>query len=244
MPAPAVGTVVDGYRFRGGDPNSQSSWELVGKAGGVYADTLARERAKNDVKRLEGAMEGYRNAFGNEATADRALSLLNDDTPTGPAADARINMGKTVGGMLGFLPGIPTREQAQNLEQLRNIQSQGALGDVGQLKGPLSEKELAFVQRMQVDPNATQATNRAVLEAQKWVSRRQAAYGAALERWTRNTGSPSATNKDGLTFDRWWAQYSSRNLPPPWSGGRPAGRITDTAPRTSSGGDYKIIAVE
>lgn len=248
-PPPAIGAIEDGHRFLGGDPANPGSWQFVGKSGGVYADTLARERAKSDIKRLERAGESYRQAFSTEATAQRAEALLNDDTPTGPMADFRIDLGKTVGSALGgvpsLLPGIPNRRQAQNLEELRNIQSQGALGDVAQLKGPLSEKELAFIQRLQVDPNATQSTNRRVIEAQKWAARRQAAYGAALDRWTRVTGSPSALGRDGQTFDSWWAQYSAREIPPPW-----AAQPRRAPPRQGGGGqtavegEWRVLSVE
>lgn len=211
----------------------------------VYDEAMARGRAKSDLMRLEQGMEGFRNAFALESNATRAESLINSDTPTGPAADFRIDAGKTLGSTLGFLPGIPTRAQAVNLEELRNIQSQGALGDVSQLKGPLSERELAFIQRLQVDPNATQSTNRRVIDAQKWVARRQAGYGAALERWTRELGSPSAVNANGLSFDRWWAQYSSREIPPPW-----AAQPRRAPPRQGGGGqtavegDFSILSVE
>ena len=37
MPAPAPGTVVDGYRFKGGDPNQQSNWERSAPATGPAA---------------------------------------------------------------------------------------------------------------------------------------------------------------------------------------------------------------
>lgn len=207
----------------------------AGNPNKVYAETLAREKAKGDVARLEAAGEGERNAYGMEATANRGLALL-DRTPTGPLADLRIDLGRAVGGTpLSILPGIPNREETTNLELFRNIGSQGALGDVSKLKGPLSEKELAFIQRLQADPNATKETNRQVLEAQKWVARRRAAYANGLRTWTSRLGSPSATNPRGQTFDAWWGQYSAERLPPPGVGA-PAKASSGSASASGGGG--------
>lgn len=227
MGAPAVGTIVDGYRFNGGDPNSQASWSQVGKAEGVYADTLARERAKSDIKRLEDASEGERNAYGMEATANQAAAIL-PNTPTGVFADQRIAAGKAVPA-LGFLPGIPNRTETTNLETMRRLGAMGSLGSVGQLKGPLSEKELAFIQSMQLSPSASRQENARVVEAMKWTARRQAAYGAALRTWTEKLGAPSATNPKGQSFEQWWGKYSSQALPPP--GVAPARAAAPPPPR-------------
>lgn len=218
MGAPAVGTIIDGYRFNGGDPNNQASWSPVGKADTVYADTLARERAKRDVQRLEAASEGERNAYGMEATADQAKAIL-PNTPTGMFAEQRMALGKAVPA-LSFLPGVPDRTETANLETLQRLGAQGSLGSVGQLKGPLSEKELAFIQSMQLRPDASRQENERVVQSMKWAAARQAAYGAALRKWTENLGSPSATNPAGESFEQWWGRYSASALPAP--GTRPA----------------------
>lgn len=213
----------------------------AGNPNKVYEDAMARGRAKSDLARLEAGMEGFRGAFDLEANAQRAQQIINDDTPTGPMSDWRIDAGKAVGSALGFLPGIPSRAQAVNLETLRNVASQGALGDVSQLKGPLSEKELAFIQRLQISPDADKQTNQRVIDAQKWVARRQAGYGAALERWTRDLGSPSAVNAKGVSFDRWWGEWASKNIPQP---GTPRPNPAAGAPKRGSGSDFRVLSVE
>lgn len=206
---------------------------------GTYDEVFARERAKKDVSWLEGAMTGARDAPALESRGNRALSLLDGGAATGPFADARIMTGRAVGGALGFLPGIPNASETRNLEQLRLIGSQGALGDVGQLKGPLSEKELAFIQRLQIDPNATEDTNRVVANTMRWTARRQAAYGAALERWTRELGSPSAPNPEGLTFDRWWGRYAAQTLPQP---GTPEADALDQWQTANPGREAAVVS--
>ena len=144
--------------------------------------------------------------------------MLDRGAPTGAMGGFRIMTGRMLGGTpLSALPGIPNQEQTQQLEQIRLIGSQGALGDVGQLKGPLSEKELAFIQNLQISTDATPETNRVVAETMRWAARRQAAYGAAMDRWRRELGTPSAENANGLTFDRWWSTYADQAIPMPGS---------------------------
>lgn len=191
--------------------------QQAGLRGNRYQNKFDEARATRDATRFDQAMTGWADAPGLEAGGQRAERLLEDGAPVGAFADQRIAAGRIAGDFLGFLPGIPNREQTQQLEQLRLLGSQGALGDVSQLKGPLSEKELAFIQRLQIDPNATRETNMQVAEAMQWAARRQAAYGAAMERWVQELGSPSAPNANGLTFNAWWGQYASRALPRPGS---------------------------
>lgn len=196
----------------------------------IYAETRAREKAKDDEALLDTAREMEREAYSAEATARRAEGLI-ERAPTGPMADFRIEAGRAVGGTpLSLLPGIPNTQQTIDLEMVRNLGSQGALGDVSKLKGPLSEKELAFIQRLQVDPNATKGANRQVIQAQKWVARRQAAYGRALRAWEARLGSPTAANAQGLTFDGWWGRYAAEKLPPPGVGGAVTSAPTQAAP--------------
>jgi hypothetical protein len=185
---------------------------------GEYRSKLASEMAKKDMGRIEGAFDAERSGYALEATADQAARIL-PNTPTGLFPDARIALGKAVP-FLSALPGIPNQEQTANLETTRRLGAMGTLGDVGKLKGPLSEKELAFIQTMQLNPGASREENRRVIETMKWTAKRQTAYGAALQEWTRRLGSPSARNAQGQSFDAWWGGYSARAIPPP--GVRPA----------------------
>lgn len=208
-----------------------------------YRTVLAGELAKKDVGRIEAAGEAERNGYAMEATADQAAAIL-PNTPTGLFADQRIALGKAVP-FLSALPGVPNREQTANLETTKRLGAMGALGDVSKLRGPLSEKELAFIQTMQLNPNASREENRRVVEAMKWAAKRQTAYGASLQEWTKRLGSPSARNKQGQSFDAWWGGYSARAIPPP--GVRPQG----SAPaKPASGGKaapskgYRVLSVE
>lgn len=191
-------------------PNGQ--WQTQGGGmGAEYARVEAKEQAKYDVDRYASAMSGRNEAYGREAIADEALGLLQT-APTGPNSELRSDLGRRG---LGWLPWVPNRDEAIDMERLRQIGSEGVLGTVGELKGPLSDRDVMFLREMQINPDATPETNRNVAQAHRWAARRQAAYGSAMSRWRRDLGSPSARNAQGLSFDDWWADYSARELPRP-----------------------------
>lgn len=212
-----------------------------------YQDAVAKQRADADVKRIDAAGEMERTGYENEATAKRAEEVMNNRTPTGWAADQRIGLGKAIGNgftravSLGF---IPDKDETANLETMRTLGNQGALGQVGQLKGPLSDRDVAFIKTLQYDAGASPTQNRRVIDAQKWVARRQAGYAAALRAWTQNLGSPSALNPKGQTFDGWWGGYSAKKIPAPGlSSGAPKKSITANAPRKTTSGGYEVLSV-
>jgi hypothetical protein len=180
-----------------------------------YMKQIAKSRAVADMKRLTDAQTTEQQAYENETTALGAEQVLKN-TPTGLFADQRVGLGKALGGgWLGGKLGIPSTEQVANMETLQRLGAAGVLGQVGQLKGPLSDRDVAFVQSMNYDPEKSKLDNQRMVETQKWVAKRQAAYAASLSKWTEMLGSPSATNKDGMTFDRFWGQYSAKALPRP-----------------------------
>lgn len=209
-----TGTMPDGTRVivRGG------KIVPIGQPGGaqgseVYMATLGKDQAKADVKRLEAATDLQQQGYSSEATALQAESLL-PNTPVGGWSDFAESVGKKVPWAQGWL-GVPSKEQMGNLGSYKRLQSMGALGDAANLKGPMSDKDVAFLKGMQYDPEGTREYNQQVIAAQKWAAQRQTAYGSALKSWTRTLGSPSAVNANGLDFGSWWGKYAAETLPPP-----------------------------
>lgn len=189
-----------------------------------YMKQIAKGRAAADMKRLTDAQATEQQAYENEQTAMGAEQVLKN-TPTGLFADQRMGLGKALGGtFIGGHLGIPNTEQTANMETIKRLGNTGVLGQVGQLKGPLSDRDVAFVQSMNYSPEASKADNLRMVETQKWIAKRQAAYAASLNRWTELLGSPSATNAQGMTFDRFWGQYSAKALPRPDIARATAGR--------------------
>lgn len=203
---------------------------------------LAKGRAAKDLARLESSQVAEAEGYGNEQTALRAQDVLDTGVPTGAFGEQRAAIGKAIGNpVTSFLSGgfIPNKEQTANLETMTTLGNQGALGQVGQLKGPLSDRDVQFIKTLQYSPNSSRTQNQRVIEAQKWVARRQAAYGASLRKWTEKLGSPSALNKDGMSFDRFWGEYSARALPRPGlepKAAAPAPKNAFAPSATASGG--------
>lgn len=198
-------------------PGGVKGYDSVGQSAEMLK-ALAKGRAAKDLARLESSQVAEAEGYGNEQTALRAQDVLDTGVPTGAFGETRAAVGKAIGNKVtNFLSAglIPDKEQTVNLETMTALGNQGALGQVGQLKGPLSDRDVQFIKTLQYSPNSSRVQNQRVIEAQKWVARRQAAYGAALRKWTENLGSPSALNGKGMSFDRFWGEYSARALPRP-----------------------------
>lgn len=224
---------------RGVDPAKAMSTGFDAAATSAkYQDKLAQQRAASDMARLDRGAGIEQEAYANEATADQAADVLRR-APTGIAADQRIWLGKALGNGLTralTLGMIPSKEETADLETVRRLGNTGTLGSVGQLKGPLSDRDVSFLKTLQYDAGASPMQNARVVDAQKWLAKRQAAYAAAQRTWTEKLGSPSALNPDGVSFDRWWGDYSAKRLPPPTYGrapGAPKASPAANAPRVA-----------
>ena len=194
----------------------------------LYQATFDRERAKKDIARIEGAAAGARDAGSMLATAEQGRRYLDNGAPTGPAAEFRMGAGRVAGGVLGILPGIPTTPETNALTGFNQIVSGLTLSNVGQLKGPLSDRDIKFLQGLTASIDASPESNRRAIAGQEWAAARLLAYEAAQTRWAQELGRPSATNRAGQSFDQWWANYAAQNIPPPTEAGpytiKPRGR--------------------
>lgn len=193
----------------------------------TYQERYDRIRADKDIARLESAGEGARMGLAMEDSANQAQYWLDHGADPGFLGDIRMQAGRAFGG------------QSSPLENFNRVASGMALDNVGKLKGPLSDKDIAFLRSTVIDVNSSAPANRAAIEAQRWAARRGAAYEAALQEWSRKLGRPSALNAEGLSFDRWWGQYASERLPQPGGAARPAAR---PATRTPSAQERALAA--
>lgn len=187
-----------------------------------YNEAFAKARAKKDVDTIERATEGVRTGDSLLATSGEARSILDQGVPTGAFGDARLALGRAIGNpvtnvlSVGFIPKKPTVSKMERFQQLTN---EAVLGDVSKLKGPLSDRDIQFLKDTQAGLNTTPDGNRQALAAREWAATRLKAYESALQSWTERLGAPSARNPRGQSFDAWFSDWATQNIPPP-SGGK------------------------
>ncbi len=188
----------------------------------TYNQAFARGRAKKDVDTIERATEGVRTGDNLLATAGEARSILDEGVPTGTFGDTRMALGKAIGNpvtnvlSLGF---VPKKQTASKMERFQQLTNEAVLGDVSKLKGPLSDRDIQFLKDTQAGLNTTPEGNRQALAARDWAATRMKAYESALQSWTSKLGAPSALNPNGQSFDAWFSDWATQNVPPP-SGGK------------------------
>lgn len=90
MPAPAPGAVIDGYRFKGGNPNDQASWEPVS---GAPDDVGQRQEYQTSLQQLR-----------------ERRAAVDSTAPTMEALDRfeRLNQNAGTGGILEQIPMVRT----------------------------------------------------------------------------------------------------------------------------------------
>lgn len=180
----------------------------------IYGDRRARNQADADE-----AWQKQNNADIQEGEAavqsTKNLRETVRQAPTGSFAKVRQSLGKNIGNWAGGLPFVPTFEEATALENLGTQTAERTLGDVSKLKGPMSDKDVVFLGKLQVDPYGSKAHNKYVADMQSWAADRKKQYALGQKAWARELGSPDATNARGRDFHDWWSKWSEENIPQP-----------------------------
>lgn len=233
---------------------------LPSKSEGVYEEAFARKRAASDISKIDRATEGVQTADSLISTSGQARQLLDQGVPTGGFAETRLGLGRKVGNAFtnaitgGFIPDKPTTAKMERFQQLTN---EAVIGDVGKLKGPLSDRDIMFLKDTQAGIGSTPEGNKRALAAREWAATRLSAYESALQSWTKKLGAPSALNPRGQSFDAWFSGWASQNIPPPSgasftykSKNAPQNALTGSSggnalqPKSSASGGWKVISVQ
>jgi hypothetical protein len=171
MAAPAVGTVVDGYRFNGGDPRSQASWEPVRAAarpsrGGLPAD---------DAKTIAEARNKAQTAIATASDAEEFLKL-NREAGTGEAwgipfaSELRAAFDPKFAGMQSI---------TNRMAPLQRVPGSGSSTD----------KDVGMFRRSIPNPDYTGPTNTMIAKRLESDAKRAAGYSAFMERWAQERGN-------------------------------------------------------
>lgn len=137
MAAPQVGAIIDGYKYLGGDPNSQENWQPVG------IDEIA-------AAKVEGATQGKINAKAlgppNQVEFNEAANQLKDlrgirssatgmlESIAGPFAANTGMIGAMEAGSDGIWKGIPGTPGYNLDKDLTTIRSRIMLSNLGKLQ--------------------------------------------------------------------------------------------------------------
>lgn len=146
MAQPAVGEIVDGYRFNGGDPNTESSWSKGPKAGDVVDGYMFRGGDPND-----------KNSWGKPSdTQVTDLSanpaFVNPETDSGQTALPEVDAGQIssldLGGKRnddwrdGSAPGASMTALPDNVQLRKSPAYQPRLGPAGSIASEIGDVAL------------------------------------------------------------------------------------------------------
>lgn len=157
-----------------------------------------KNQKKIDEQTLETARQGALSASTNKATADELARLLKKN-PTGQFYQ------------LPWIGGIRNAD----LQSIQRLGESGVFPDLSKLKGPLSDKDLAFLKGQQVSVTNYGNENMRIVNLMRWASDRAVKYEEAIQAWDKVLGSPNVPNRKGQSFQSWWNEYADKNIPRP-----------------------------
>ncbi len=166
QPAPSVGEVIDGYRFKGGDPAQQSSWEPAEPPG---ARLLPRGRATGD-RRSEEAYWGRRRTQGDPAVTQAEQGVAASRRAEGLLARQEAQ-GQGTGGIYGIpFIGPVAGFLDPEIRELNALQARQARLERQPGEGAISDFDAAQFVAMTYGADKPMDTNRALIQAQRVIN--------------------------------------------------------------------------
>lgn len=191
MPGPQIGTVVDGYRFKGGNPNDAGAWEQVAKMSG--AEQKALQEARDDSRealRIAQAAERFGKLNQKSGTGGlRAFNVPIPFTKSDFGVDDVISM---------FDP---------NFAAMRSIASSVAPGMRPEGSGSSSDRDMKMFKESFPSVFNLGSANKIIRERLVDDSTQKGARAAFLETWAQKKGTLAGGDQ---AFDAWWSKYSKR----------------------------------
>lgn len=197
---PEVGQVIDGYRFKGGDPAQESSWERVEPAG---ARLLPRARATGD-RRSE---EAY---YGRRRTAeDPAVSQASEGVTAARRAEGLIRRQEAQGQGTGGIYGVPVVGTVAGfldpeIRELNALQARQARLERQPGEGAISDFDAAQFVAMTYGADKPTETNRALIQAQR-VANDARLQKREFDEWYWNTYGTTSGSQEA------WRVYAQEN---------------------------------
>jgi len=178
------------------------------------------EMAKAAGKNAAAEMELYRRAYDSASSTitdlDTMYTMLSEVDETGSVNERVLESGpfqnytlrlQALGVSLG-LGGPDMEQQVTDATGFNSLVNKVTLGTVGQLKGPLSEKELGFLQAVQPYLGNTVNGNKLIILIQKHAAEKALNYGKFFSEW-RNK---EVEGKDGVLIARGFPKTPTEHL--------------------------------
>lgn len=197
---PEVGQVIDGYRFKGGDPAQESSWERVEARG---ARLLPRARATGD-RRSEEAY--YRTRRTSE---DPAVAQASEGVTAARRAEGLLRRQEAQGEGTGGIYGVPIIGPVAGyldpeIRELNALQSRQARLERQPGEGAISDFDAAQFVAMTYGADKPMETNRALIQAQR-VANDARLQKREFDEWYWNTYGTTTGAQEA------WRVYAQEN---------------------------------
>lgn len=157
MAAPKVGAIIDGYRFLGGDPNSESSWQPAGVDEITAAKTEGAARGKMDARGdgtpTQSAFDDAQVMLRDIGGAKKSVQGVMDGVPvlgTNTGLLGALQAGDN--GWWKGIPGTPGYNLARDLDTIKarvgfaNLQKMRQNSPTGGAVGNPTDKDIQFLQ--------------------------------------------------------------------------------------------------
>ena len=166
----------------------------------LFADPFAVESAKDAAEDFKNVSTDYSSALSNKDTLNIIKTVLeNPDLKMGQFGGLLESSGRFLEG-IGFDPNNLT--DVTGAQVLQKIAGHKVLGDLGQLKGALSEKELAFIQGL--NTSIADTKEGAILANEMFIreNARTIKLGEIYNEHVSKFGSPLKPDDQGKTVAR------------------------------------------
>lgn len=207
MPAPAVGSVVNGYTYLGGNPNDPGNWREASVGESSRDRARGTALGKESGKFAADSIDMTPSANAMIAEAENVMKAV-DTYGTGTFGGLQLGYDRT-----GFIGSNDKRASA--LGGIELASSSKALEAAQDMKGALSDKDIAFLKSMSYGLGKSSAENRDVARLAQWAGMKAKGYQAARSAWESKLGTADTRNARGQTFADWWGSYSEQRYPRP-----------------------------
>ena len=197
------------YGFGSIREDKQALVNISDKAQSKFGETLATASAKSFVDQNQAAA----NAQGTITDLNTMYEMISELSGDGEITDEMLQLetGPIQNLTLGLkslavglnVAGVDMDTEVANATAFRSLVNKVTLGTVAQLKGPLSEKELGFLQAVQPLLGNTVNGNKLIILIQKHAAEKAVNYGKFVSEWRNKevNGEKRGNPKNSGEFD-------------------------------------------